>query len=165
MSTLDKLRNLNLPSDTVVTVKHTSDAVDVNLGSWEKEEHAFGECGIATTFSQFISTPGLQANWGDQSVRERLVEHQVLTEEITSENRQAVAENLSKELTWDKSYDLDLFEYETEQHDHKWGEITFQFEVEVPLENLLETSPEMGDWGTWELSVDTETLGHITLSS
>ena len=164
MSTLDKLRNLNLPSDTVVTVKHTSDAVDVNLGSWEKEEHAFEECDIATTFSQFISTPGLQANWGDQPVKEKLIEHQVLTEEITPENRQTVVENLSKELTWDKSYDLDLFEYETEQHDHKWGEITFQFEVEVPLENLLETSPEMGDWGTWELSVDTETLGHITLS-
>ena len=164
MSTLDKLRNLNLPSDTVVTVKHTSDAVDVNLGSWEKEEHAFGECDIATTFSQFISTPGLQANWGDQSVKEKLIEHQVLTEEITPENRQTVAENLSKELTWDKSYDLDLFEYETEQHDYKWGEITFQFEVEVPLENLLETSPEMGNWGTWELSVDTETLGYITLS-
>lgn len=164
MSTLDKLRNLNLPSDTVVTVKHTSDSVDVNLGSWEKEEHAFGECDIATTFSQFISTPGLQANWGDQSVKEKLIEHQVLTEEITSENRQTVVENLSKELTWDKSYDLDLFEYETEQHDYKYGEITFQFEVEVPLENLLKTSPEMRDWGTWELSVDTESLGHITLS-
>jgi len=159
MSTLDKLRNLNLPSDTVVTVTHFADEMDVNLGSWEKEEYAFNACDIATTFSQFAATPGLQLNISDW-----LNENQVLTEEVTPDTRQTVMENLSKELTWDKSYDLDLFEYETEQHDYKYGTITFQFGVEVPLGNLLETSPEMRDVGKWELSVDTESLGYITLS-
>ena len=164
MSTLDKLRNLNLPSDTVVSVRHISDQVDVNLGSWEKEEYAFGECDISTTFSQFISTPELQATWGDQTMNDWLKEQKVLTEDITPENRQTVSENLAKELTWDKAYDTEIFEYETEQHDYKYGEISFQFEVEVPLGNLLETSPDMRDVGTWELSVETESLGYITLS-
>jgi len=159
MSILDRLRNLNLPSDTVVTVTHLADSMDVNLGSSEKVEYAFDACDIATTFSQFAATPGLQLNISDW-----LKENQVLTEEVTPENRQAVAENLSKELNWDKSWELDIFEYETEQHDYKWGEITFQFGVEVPLGNLLETSPEMRDVGKWELSVDTESLGYITLS-
>ena len=165
MSTLDKLRNLNLPSDTVVTVRHISDEVDVNLGSWEKEEYAFGECDISTTFSQFISTPGLQATWGDQTMNDWLKEQKVLTEDITPENRQTVMENLAKELnSWNKAYDTEIFEYETEQHDYKWGEISFQFEVTVPLGNLLEASPDMRNVGTWELSVETESLGHITLS-
>lgn len=165
MSTLDKLRNLNLPSDTVVSVRHISDQVDVNLGSWEKEEYAFGECDISTTFSQFISTPGLQATWGDQTMNDWLKEQKVLTEDITPENRQTVMENLAKELnSWNKAYDTEIFEYETEQHDYKWGEISFQFQVEVPLGNLLETSPDMRNVGTWELSVETESLGYITLS-
>ena len=165
MSTLDKLRNLNLPSDTVVTVRHISDEVDVNLGSWEKVEYAFGECDISTTFSQFISTPGLQATVAGWTMEDLRKEHQALTEEITPENRQTVMENLAKELnTWDKAYDKDIFEYETEQHDYKWGEISFQFQAEVPLGNLLETSPDMRDVGTWELSVETESLGYITLS-
>lgn len=165
MSTLDKLRNLNLPSDTVVTVRHISDEVDVNLGSWEKEEYAFGECDISTTFSQFISTPGLQATWGDQTMNDWLKEQKVLTEDITPENRQTVMENLAKELnSWNKAYDTEIFEYETERHDYKWGEISFQFQVEVPLGNLLETTPDMRNVGTWELSVETESLGYITLS-
>lgn len=165
MSLIDKLRNLDEPGDPLITVSYTSEGEDVYLRGWEDIiTPAYDKSGIALIFARFVLTPGLRIYQGGSLMTEYLNETGILVTDVSTENHELVSEQVAKILTWDTNAQHDFIEYEKHDWGEKWGEMTFSFQVQIPLSSILEASPDLSTFGSWTAELETESLGHITLS-
>ena len=151
MSTIfDKLKNLELPENTVVSLS-LSEGTDVFVHNETEVETALSETDVVSTFSDLVATPGLNAKtrYGTNII-EALRDEGLLDD--YERGTFTFAEYISDAIT-DNFYDVDLIDYSTEKYDHKRGFCTLTADVVVPLSTLLETRPFLG---SWEVSVHTE---------
>ena len=153
MSIFATLTSMNLPSDTIVNLSY-SEGTDVFHFNETEVETALDETDVVSTLSELLATPGLTVatQYGTEggSVLSSLRDDGLLEnyERGTFTFSEYLAETISENF-----YDLDLIEYSTEKYDHKRGFTTLSAEVQVTLENFIETQPTTIGW---EVSVKTE---------
>ncbi|MEE3233441.1 MAG: hypothetical protein VX294_04685 [Candidatus Latescibacterota bacterium] len=150
MSIFETLTSLNLAPETKVNLSY-SEGVDVFVHNETEVETALSETDVVSTFAELVATPGLTvtSQYGTD-VLESLRDAELLEnyERGTFAFSEYLAETISENF-----YDVDLIEYSTEKYDHKRGFTTLSAEVQVTLENFVETQPELIGW---EVSVKTE---------
>ena len=149
MSIFETLASMNFPGETIVNLSY-SGGTDVFIHNESEIETALDDTDVIETFSALVSTPGLAvADHYGHNVLSSLREDGLLE---AYERDGTFAEYLSSTIT-DNFYDCDLIEYSTEKFDHKRGFTTLSAQVQITLENFLETIPDVENW---EISVKTE---------
>ncbi len=149
-STINKLKDLNLPEDTVVTLKY-SEGTDVFVHNETEVDTALSETDVVSTFSELVATPGLHASTAyGTDVLDALRDDGLLDD--YERGSFGFAEHIAEVIS-DNFYDVDLIEYSTEKYDHKRGFTTLSADIRVPLNRLIETQPYIG---SWEVSVKTK---------
>jgi len=148
MSIFETLSSMNFPEGTVVNLAY-HEGTDVFIHNETEVETALDDTDVVSTFSELVSTPGLRvADQYGHDILDSLREGGHLED---YERDGSFADYLSSTIT-DNFYDLELIEYSTEKYDHKRGYTTLSAQVQVALENFLETNPVVDEW---EVSVKT----------
>ena len=142
MHVLEKLANLQLPSDTVVTLTY-SQGTDVFVHNETEVDTAMADTDVISQFSDLIATPGLKVTtqYGTE-VLQSLRDDSLLE---TYDREGWFSEYLCETIS-DNFYDVDLIDYSTEKYDHKRGFCTLTATVKIQLDNLLEAQPYIGGW-------------------
>ena len=150
MSIYETLTSMNLAPETKVNLSY-SEGVDVFVHNETDVDTALSETDVVSTFAELIATPGLDvtSQYGT-NVLDSLRDEGLL--ESYERGTFAFSEYLTTTIN-DNFYDVDLIEYSTEKYDHKRGFTTLSAEVQVTLENFVETQPFLAGW---EVSVKTE---------
>ncbi len=156
MSTLEKLRNLNLSPETMVRLTYSSGA-DVFHFNETEIETALSETDVVSTLAELVATPKLsvQTQYGNNILEE--IRDQGLLEDYERDG--GFEDYLSETITYN-FYDLDVIEYSTQKYDHKRGFTTLTADVNVALGDLMENAFWVSS--AWEVSVPTEN-GTLTL--
>jgi hypothetical protein len=143
MSIIEKLTNMNLPEDTTVSLT-LSEGCDVFVHNETEIETALAETDVVTSFSELVATSGLNAQtpYGNNIV-EGLRDAGLLE---TYERGTLGFENHIATAISTNFYDLELIDYSTEKYDHKRGFTTLTAEVQVNINDLLNTMPSLGGW-------------------
>ncbi len=142
MHILEKLANLQLPEDTVVTLTY-AEGTDVFVHNETEVETAISETDVISQFAELIATPGLKVTtiYGSevlQSLREEGL--------LDDYDREGWFGEYLCETISDNFYDVDLIDYSTQKYDHKRGFCTLKATVKISLSNLLEAQPYLGGW-------------------
>ncbi len=150
MSFTEKLKSLNLPQDSIVTLT-LEEGADVFHFNETEIETALTETSVVAEFASLIANSRLDAShrWcGNilQHLRDQdyLEDYERGSYEFEEYLTETIAENF---------YDVELIEYSTEKYDHKRGFTTLTAEIQVPYENLIQESPFLSGW---KVSVETE---------
>ena len=156
MSTLQKLRELNLPENTTVSMSYSA-GTDVFVHNETEVETALQDTDVVSMLAELIATPGLKVRtqYGHLALEE-------LREQgfLNDYERDGTFEDYISEILNENFYDQSIIEYSTEKYDHKRGFTTLSADVEVELTNLLENAFWLSS--SWEVSVPTES-GTLTL--
>ncbi len=149
MSTLQKLRELNLPGDTKVSMSYSS-GVDVFVHNETDVDTALQDTDVVSTFAELIATPGLSVSsrFGGNVLESFRGEGW-----LEDYDRDGTFEDYLSEMITENFYDQEFVEYSTEKYDHKRGFTTLSADVEVELSNLLEKSFWLSS--SWSVSVPT----------
>ena len=156
MSIFEKLKSLNLPEDTMVSLSY-EEGCDVFVHNESEIDTALSETDVVSTLASLLATPFLKvySNWNSE-----------LLEELRGQDLLADYERGSFEFEdylsatiADNFYDLEMIDYSIEKYDHKRGFCTLSANVKISLENLLKASPFIG---CWTVTVTTEN-GTLTL--
>jgi hypothetical protein len=148
MSIANKLKNLNLEADSMISLSY-SDGIDVFVHNESEVETALAETNVVYTFSELVATPGLRASTrfgGDviQSLRDSGF--------LEDYDRSGDFPSFLTETITDNFYDQAFIEHSTEKYDHKRGFCTLSVDLEVPFENFMKTQPQVAGW---KVSVNT----------
>ena len=156
MSIIQKIKDLNLPEDSMVSLSY-SEGVDVFVHNETEVETALSETDVVNTFAELVATKGLKATtqYGT-GVIESLRDEGLLDD---YERGSFTFSDYITETISDNFYDVDLIDYSTEKYDHKRGFCTLSADVRVPVKNLIESAPYLG---AWTVSVQTDS-GTLTL--
>ena len=148
--TIDKLKDLNLPEDTVVTLTY-SEGVDVFVHNETEVETAMAETDVVSTFSALVATRGLDVTTAyGTNVLDSLRAEGLLDD--YERGSLGFAEYIAEAID-DNFHDVDLIDCSTEKYDYKRGFTTLTADIRVPLQQLINVSPHIG---AWEVSVKTE---------
>jgi len=150
MSIANKLKSMNLPEDTLVTLTY-KEGTDVFVHNETEVEDAMSGTSVINEFASLIAQSKLDArNRWSGNILEHLRAENYLEdyERGTHGFEEYLVETLS-----DNFYDTDLIEYSTEKYDHKRGFTTLTAEVEVPIDNFVQVNPLLSGW---KVSVETE---------
>ena len=150
MSVIDKLRNMNLDDDAVVFLSY-SDGTDVFVHNETEVDTALSETDVVSTFTDLISTPGLNATsqYGT-NILESFRDDGLLDD--YERGSYSFSDYLSETIN-DNFYDQEFIDYSTEKYDHKRGFCTLSTDVKVFAKDLFDASPYLG---SWDVSVRTE---------
>ncbi len=156
MSILEKLRNMNLPSETMVTMSY-SQGTDVFVHNETEVDTALEDTDVVSTFAELIATPGLkvQSMYGDGIVPS--LRDQGLLDDY---QRNGTFEEYLVETINNNFYDQEFVDHSTQKYDYKRGFTTLSTDVQIRLDNLLENAYWIS--GGWDVSVKTEN-GTLTL--
>jgi len=150
MSATDKLKNLNLPKETMVTLTF-EEGVDVFHFNETEIDTALSETSVVDEFAALIAHSKLDArNRWSGNVLEQLRAEDYLEE---YERGTYAFEEFLAETIKDNFYDVDFIDHSTEKYDHKRGFTTLTAQVEVPIENFIEVDPFISGWN---VSVETD---------
>jgi len=157
MSIIQKLKNLNLDPDTMVTLKY-SEGTDVFVHNETEVETAMAETDVISTTAELLATPGLKlySAWGNSEVLGELRSADLLEDYERGEGD--FSEYLTETIN-DNFYDVEIIEYSTEKYDHKRGFCTLSVDFRAKVSDLVSASPWLG---CWTVSVPTEN-GTLTL--
>ena len=150
MSTVDKIKKLNLPQDTMVTLT-LEEGADVFHFNETEIDTALSETTVVSEFAALIAQSKLDARnrWNGN-----VLEHLRAEDYIEDYERGTYEfEDFLAETIRDNFYDVELIDYSTEKYDHKRGYTTLTAQVEVPVGNFIEVDPFVGGW---TVSVETE---------
>ena len=154
MSTIDKIKALNLSKDSEVTLSY-EDGTDVFVHNETEVETALEDTDVVETLASLITTPGLnvKTQYGQNpmdSLREEglLEDYERGSGDFTEYVTSAIRENF---------YDVDLIDYSTEKYDHKRGFCTLSTEVKVSAEDLFNSGADISQW-TVSVKTDSGTL-------
>jgi hypothetical protein len=143
MSIIEKLTNMKLPEDTTVSLT-LSDGCDVFVHNESEIDTALAETSVVAGFSELVATSGLnaQTSYGDN-----IVESLRDAGHLESYDRDTFgfSDHIAEAIT-DNFYDLELIDYSTEKYDYKRGFTTLTAEVQVNIQDLLNTAPVLGGW-------------------
>jgi hypothetical protein len=155
MSNFQKLKDLNLSEDTVVSLSY-SEGTDVFVHNETEVETALSATDVVSTFAELIATPGLQAEtqYGGNVLQSLRDEGHLDGYDREGYFAEYLAETISENF-----YDVDVIEYSTEKYDHKRGFCTLSADVKVTYGNIMSASPYLGGW---TVNVPTEN-GTLTL--
>ena len=155
MSNFQKLKDLKLPDETVVSLSY-SEGTDVFVHNETEVETAMSETDVISTFSELIATPGLQVEtqYGGNVL-------QALRDEghLDAYDREGYFAEYLAETISENFYDLDVIDYSTQKYDHKRGFCTLSADVRVAYGNLMNVTPYLGGW---TVNIPTEN-GTLTL--
>ena len=156
MSVIDKLKNLNLTDDAVVSLSY-SDGTDVFVHNETELETALADTNVVDAFSELITTPGLkvESEYGGD-IMESLRDSELLDE--YPRDYSGLSEFVS-EVIKENFYDVDLIDYYIEKYDHKRGFCTLTADVKLTAGQIFSAKPYIDGW---EVSVKTEN-GKLTL--
>jgi len=156
MSLIKKLNNLNLPSDTMVSLSY-EEGCDVFVHNEEEVETALAETDVVSSLASLLATPKIKvySKWGSELLKE-LRDRELLED---YERGSLEFEDYLTETINDNFYDLEAVDYSIEKYDHKRGFCTLSANVQIPLENILCSAPYIG---SWKVSVVTKN-GTLTL--
>jgi len=152
MNAIDKLRDLKLPEETLVSLSY-SDSTDVFVHNDTAVDTAVSETDVISVFSELIATPRLHVydRWGN-NVLDELRGASYLD---AYEPREFYFSEFLAETLVDNYYDLDgLIEDTVEQYDYKRGHCTLSADVQVPIGELL--TNESVNIGGWTVSISTD---------
>ncbi len=150
MSATDKLKNLNLPKETMVTLTF-EEGVDVFHFNETEIDTALSETSVVDEFAALIAHSKLDArNRWSGNILEQLRAEDYLEE---YERGTYAFEEFLAETIKDNFYDVDFIDHSTEKYDHKRGFTTLTAQVEVPIENFIEVDPFISGWN---VSVETD---------
>tara|TARA_B100000131_G_C17982533_1_gene559224 strand:- start:279 stop:749 length:471 start_codon:yes stop_codon:yes gene_type:complete len=156
MSIFDKLENLNVSGDTIVSLSY-SDGVNVFVHNESEVDTALSETDVVTQFAELISTPGLAA---ETAYGNNIIESLRDEGHLDDYERDGTFSEYLSEMIVNNFYDVDLVEYSIEKFDHKRGYCTLTADVRVSYDNLMKSAPFLHGWN---VSVPTEN-GTLTLS-
>lgn len=150
MSITQKIKNLNLPADSMVTLTYEEGA-DVFHFNETEIETAISETSVISEFASLVANSRLNAShrWCG-NVLDHLRDNDYLDD---YERGSYGFEDYLTETITENFYDVELIEYSTEKYDHKRGFTTLTAEVQVPVANLISESPFLMGW---KASVETE---------
>ncbi len=156
VDTIDKLKNLNLDDNDVVTLTF-SEGTDVFVHNESEVETALEETSVVSAYANLVSTPGLNAETAyGENILETLRDSEFLEE---YDRDFTFSEYLTEKIN-ENFYDVDLIEYSTEKYDYKRGFCTLTAGVKVTAKNLFNTMPSLAGW---EAQVKTDN-GVLTVS-
>jgi len=140
---VDKLKSLNLPMDTVVTLTY-SDGCDVFLHNETEVEDALRNTDVVSRFCDLVFQLGGETQ---QSVLDELVDACVIDDpdDADDETDPIDAESLSEAISED-FHSQDLIEFSVKKYDYKRGFCTLTSQLQVKLEDLLSSSPDLSGW-------------------
>ena len=158
MSIIQKLKNLNLDPETMVSLSY-SEGTDVFVHNETEVETAMAETDVVSTVAELLATPGLKlySSWGDSEILDELRSAELLEDYARGEGD--FAEYLTETIN-DNFYDVEVVEYSTEKYDHKRGFCTLSVSLRAKVSDLVSASPWID---SWNVSVPTEN-GTLTLS-
>ena len=150
MSITQKIKNLNLPPETMVTLTYEEGAEVFHFNETEIDT-AISETSVISQFANLVSNSRLNAShrWCG-NVLQHLRDNDYLED---YERGSYEFEDYLTETITENFYDVELIEYSTEKYDHKRGFTTLTAEVQVPVFNLISESPFLMGWTA---SVETE---------
>tara|TARA_B100000700_G_scaffold312906_1_gene397194 strand:- start:452 stop:925 length:474 start_codon:yes stop_codon:yes gene_type:complete len=157
MSIIQKIKDLNLPEDTTVSLSYSC-GTEVFVHNETAIETALDETDVVSTFSELVATRALQAKstYGDHILNSLRDEGYL---EDYEKGSYGFAEHIAEKLQ-ENFYDQEFIEASTERYDHKRGFTTLTADVSVSVKNLLFAAPYLGGW---EASVPTD-AGTLTIS-
>ncbi len=140
---LEKIRNLKLDDDAVVTLT-CEEGADVFHFNETEIETALSETGVVENFAELIATPGLNAqdSWSGDSILQSLRDKDLLE----NYSRDGDFAGYLTETLNENFYDVELIDHSTEKYDHKRGFTTLTATAKVTVSNLLESSPVLFGW-------------------
>ena len=156
MSVTQKLKNLNVDPDTLVTLTYV-DGVDVFVHNESEGETALAETSVVEEFCELIATPGLNVStmYGTPILPELRASSLLDEYERGSEGFAAYLTDVVN----DNFYEFDFIDTNVQKYDHKRGFCELRAEVQVPAGQLIESSALVS---SWTVSVPTEN-GVLTL--
>lgn len=154
----NKISNLNVASDTFVTLTYEEGA-DVFHFNETEIETALSETSVVETLCSLLLTRGLDVrdSWQGESIIQNLRDQGLLED---YERGSFDFESYLVETIKENFYDVELVDYSTEKYDHKRGFTTLTATVKIPVENFLAIDPACSEWA---VSVETD-AGTLTLS-
>lgn len=156
MSVIEKLKNLNLSDETVISLSY-SEGTDVFVHNESEVETALAETSVVSAFSELITTPGLtvKTSYGC-SVLESLRDSELLNDypRDFSGFSEFVTDTINENF-----YDVDMIDYSIEKYDHKRGFCALSVDVKLTAKEIFDTGPLLD---AWEVRVKTEN-GTLTL--
>tara|TARA_Y100000310_G_scaffold121500_1_gene120272 strand:- start:3354 stop:3827 length:474 start_codon:yes stop_codon:yes gene_type:complete len=157
MSVVEKLKNLNLPSDAVATLTY-SEGTDVFVHNETEVETALEETSVVSMLCDLITTPGLKAS---DAYGTEVLESLRDTDLLENYQRDGTFTEYLTETINENFYDIDVVEYSVEKYDYKRGFCTLSTQLKVPVYNLIEVHPSLVGW---EVVVQTD-YGKLSLNS
>tara|TARA_R110000772_G_scaffold141219_3_gene250849 strand:- start:1323 stop:1799 length:477 start_codon:yes stop_codon:yes gene_type:complete len=158
MSITQKIKNLNLAEDAVVTLSY-SEGTDVFVHNETEIETALSDTDVVTTFASLVATPGLNVLMkSGGNVLESLRSKGHLDD---YERGSDGFEDYIGEFLTENFYDQEFIEYSTERYDHKRGFCTLSAQVQVSASEIISKSPYLSGW---EVSVVTDN-GTLTIEA
>ena len=157
MSVVEKLKNLNLPSDAVATLTY-SEGTDVFVHNETEVETALEETTVVSMLCDLIATPGLKAS---DAYGTEVLESLRDTDLLENYQRDGTFTEYLTETINENFYDIDVVEYSVEKYDYKRGFCTLSTQLKVPVCNLIEVHPSLVGW---EVVVQTD-YGKLSLNS
>lgn len=156
MSVIQKLKGLNLPPETFVSL-HYSEGVDVFVHNETDIDTAMSETDVISTAAELLATPKLKvySSWGETEILDELRNAEFLEDYP----RDGCFSDYLTETINDNFYDVEVVNATTEKYDHKRGYCTLSVDFRAKMGDLLEHAPHLGGW---KVSVSTEN-GTLTL--
>jgi hypothetical protein len=155
LSTLENLKSMNLPKDTMIRLSQEGgEQVDF------RHEHSpvdiWNSSGMASELASWVATKGLDVfdDYGN-NIFLNLREEGYLDEY----DREGWFEEYISQVFSEHAYDLSLFDSNTEHYDYKRGYCTVTTTINVPLHQLFNTGTSISGW---QASVKTP-AGTLTL--
>jgi hypothetical protein len=154
MSITQKIKNLNLTDDALVTLTYREGA-DVFVHNETEVETALSDTDVVSSFANLIATPGLRVSsrWSGE-----ILESLRSDGHLDDYERGSFAfEDYLTEYLTENFYDQEFIEYSTEKYDHKRGFCTLSTEVQVTVKDMITVSPFLSGW-TASVSTENGTL-------
>jgi len=154
-SIINKIKNLNLSSDTKVTMTYEG-ATDVFVHNETAIDTAIEDTDVISTLAELITEhPKLNAstNYGDTS--DGILNHLRSEGYLEDYDRgEFYFTDFVAEVITENFYDQDFIDSSVRAYDHKRGECTLSTEVTTTVGNLL--AEESVSLSAWTVSVPTE---------
>ena len=156
MTIVQKLKNLNLPTDSTVTFSY-SEGTDVFVHNETEVETALSGTDVVAAVAELVATPKLivSTRYGG-NVLESLREEGLL--EDYERGSYSFSDYLAETIE-ENFYDQEIIEYSIQKYDYKRGFCTLSTSLTATLSDLIDASPYLGGW---DVSVSTE-AGTLTI--
>ena len=151
---VDQLKELNLPSETNVSLSYTG-GCDCFVYNETEVETALEETDLVSVFANLVSTIGLNLtdNYGN-NVIDSLVDAEHIERDFVNscwdeDNEDYYDDDLSEaisEFVNDNFYDQEFIEKDVTRYDHKRGYIDLTACLNTTVGNVIETNVDLTGW-------------------